>query len=315
MQDESIKRFNRLIALLTSLQTKRIIKAQDLAERFGVSLRTIYRDIRALEQAGVPILSEAGVGYSLMDGYRIPPVMFTREEAGSLVTAEKLMRSLSDKSLGNQFTSAVEKIRSVLKTYDKEWLDSLDETIQVRVPKVMFNEEIEDSLQVVIHSIADRKSIIMKYKTFYGEESEREIEPVGIFHENNNWYILGFCLLRNDYRQFRTDRIIKINRTQNRFHRQHPSLSYFLKENTDIPRVKVRLLVNPKIANYLSSSRHNYGYVSERMSEKGIEMTFETIEISEAFPRWFLCFGDHMQILEPDELKENVRKLISKISV
>ncbi|ADQ17620.1 helix-turn-helix transcriptional regulator [Leadbetterella byssophila] len=315
MQDESIKRFNRLIALLTSLQTKRIIKAQDLAERFGVSLRTIYRDIRALEQAGVPILSEAGVGYSLMDGYRIPPVMFTREEAGSLVTAEKLMRSLSDKSLGNQFTSAVEKIRSVLKTYDKEWLDSLDETIQVRVPKVMFNEEIEDSLQVVIHSIADRKSIIMKYKTFYGEESEREIEPVGIFHENNNWYILGFCLLRNDYRQFRTDRIIKINRTQNRFHRQHPSLSYFLKENTDIPRVKVRLLVDPKIANYLSSSRHNYGYVSERMSEKGIEMTFETIEISEAFPRWFLCFGDHMQILEPEELKENVRKLISKISV
>lgn len=315
MQDESIKRFNRLIALLTSLQTKRIIKAQDLAERFGVSLRTIYRDIRALEQAGVPILSEAGVGYSLMDGYRIPPVMFTREEAGSLVTAEKLMRSLSDKSLGNQFTSAVEKIRSVLKTYDKEWLDSLDETIQVRVPKVMFNEEIEDSLQVVIHSIADRKSIIMKYKTFYGEESEREIEPVGIFHENNNWYIFGFCLLRNDYRQFRTDRIIKINRTQNRFHRQHPSLSYFLKENTDIPRVKVRLLVDPKIANYLSSSRHNYGYVSERMSEKGIEMTFETIEISEAFPRWFLCFGDHMQILEPEELKENVRKLISKISI
>jgi predicted DNA-binding transcriptional regulator YafY len=315
MQDESIKRFNRLIALLTSLQTKRIIKAQDLAERFGVSLRTIYRDIRALEQAGVPILSEAGVGYSLMDGYRIPPVMFTREEAGSLVTAEKLMRSLSDKSLGNQFTSAVEKIRSVLKTYDKEWLDSLDETIQVRVPKVMFNEEIEDSLQVVIHSIADRKSIIMKYKTFYGEESEREIEPVGIFHENNNWYIFGFCLLRSDYRQFRTDRIIKINRTQNRFHRQHPSLSYFLKENTDIPRVKVRLLVDPKIANYLSSSRHNYGYVSERMSEKGIEMTFETIEISEAFPRWFLCFGDHMQILEPEELKENVRKLISKISI
>lgn len=309
MQDESIKRFNRLIALLTSLQTKRIIKAQDLAERFGVSLRTIYRDIRALEQAGVPILSEAGVGYSLMDGYRIPPVMFTREEAGSLVTAEKLMRSLSDKSLGNQFTSAVEKIRSVLKTYDKEWLDSLDETIQVRVPKVMFNEEIEDSLQVVIHSIADRKSIIMKYKTFYGEESEREIEPVGIFHENNNWYILGFCLLRNDYRQFRTDRIIKINRTQNRFHRQHPSLSYFLKENTDIPRVKVRLLVDPKIANYLSSSRHNYGYVSERMSEKGIEMTFETIEISEAFPRWFLCFGDHMQILEPEETKRKRAKI------
>lgn len=315
MQDESIKRFNRLIALLTSFQTKRIIKAQDLAERFGVSLRTIYRDIRALEQAGVPILSEAGVGYSLMDGYRIPPVMFTREEAGSLVTAEKLMRSLSDKSLGDQFTSAVDKIRSVLKTYDKEWLDSLDETIQVRVPKVMFNEDIEDSLQVVIHSIADRKSIIMKYKTFYGEESEREIEPVGVFHENNNWYIFGFCLLRNDYRQFRTDRIIEIKRTQNRFQRQHPSLSYFLQEKTDIPRFKVRLLVDPAIANYLSSSRHNYGYVSERITDQGIEMTFETIEISEAFPRWFLCFGDHMQILEPEELKENVRKLMSKISV
>lgn len=101
MLDETPKRFDRIVAILIQLQSKKIVKAQELADRFECSLRTIYRDIRTLEASGVPIYSEAGVGYALMDGYRLPPVMFTREEVSSFIAAEKLMQKFTDPSLGN----------------------------------------------------------------------------------------------------------------------------------------------------------------------------------------------------------------------
>lgn len=88
MNDSDIKRLSRLTAILTQLQTKRILTSTTLAEKFGVSVKTIYRDIRALEQAGVPIFTEDGKGYSLIEGYRIPPVMFTENEANALITTE-----------------------------------------------------------------------------------------------------------------------------------------------------------------------------------------------------------------------------------
>ncbi|MBX2952374.1 MAG: YafY family transcriptional regulator [Leadbetterella sp.] len=314
MIDDSLKKINRIIAILTSLQAKRIVKAQDLADRFGVSLRTIYRDVKTLESAGVPILSEAGIGYSLVDGYRLPPVMFTREEAGSLVTGEKLMRSFSDKSLGDHYQSAIVKIRSVLKSYDKEWLDTLEETIQVRPPKALFNSEIEDSLHTVLHGIADRKSVILEYKAITDIISEREIEPVGIFHENNNWYILGFCLLRGDYRQFRTDRILAIRSTPNRFTRRHGKLSDHLNRHETFPRTTVRLLVEPRVARYLANTRNNYGFVSEIPTDRGVEMTFHTIEIAEGFPRWILSFADYIRVLEPRELKDHVGRLLQRMA-
>jgi predicted DNA-binding transcriptional regulator YafY len=87
MEDNTSNRFDRIVAILIQLQSKKIVKAQELSKRFDVSLRTIYRDIRTLEVAGVPIYSEAGVGYSLVEGYRLPPVMFTREEAESFIAA------------------------------------------------------------------------------------------------------------------------------------------------------------------------------------------------------------------------------------
>lgn len=103
MIQEELNRFDRTLAILILLQSKKLVKASQLSDRFGVSLRTIYRDIRSLEAAGVPILGEAGVGYSIMEGYRLPPVMFTREEAGSFVAAEMLMRKFTERSTRRAF--------------------------------------------------------------------------------------------------------------------------------------------------------------------------------------------------------------------
>src|SRR5690606_20206602 len=129
MTNEGPKRFDRVVAILIQLQSKSIIKAQELAERFEVSLRTIYRDIKTLEASGVPIYGEAGIGYSLMEGYRLPPIMFTQEEAASFVAAEKLMQKFTDEKIQESFASAMYKLKAVLRRNDKDWVSSIESQV------------------------------------------------------------------------------------------------------------------------------------------------------------------------------------------
>lgn len=230
--DEAPKRFDRIIAILIQLQSRRIIKAQDLAERFEVSLRTIYRDIRTLEASGVPIYSEAGVGYSLMEGYRLPPVMFTREEAASFIAAEKLMQKFSDKEMGRHYESAAFKLKAVLRSSDKDWVSNIESSVMMQPTAALFNESAPNALAVLFNSIAEKKQTQLLYKAFEAADAtQRIIEPVGIFHDHDNWYVFAFCHLRNDYRQFRTDRIQSIRTTDDGFTREHLSLEAYLKND------------------------------------------------------------------------------------
>src|SRR6187551_2284339 len=120
MNDNDTKRLSRLTSILTQLQTKRLTTATSLADKFHVSIRTIYRDIRALEQAGVPILIEDGKGYTLMDGYIIPPVMFSESQANALILAEQLVLKNKDTSFIKDYTEAIAKIKAVLRPLEKD---------------------------------------------------------------------------------------------------------------------------------------------------------------------------------------------------
>src|ERR1700743_2579363 len=126
-----MNRIDRVSAILIQLQSRRVVKANDIAERFGISLRTVYRDVKTLEEAGIPIIGEAGVGYSIVDGYRLPPVMFTREEATAFLTAEKFVETLTDSSTTDNYKSAMYKIRAILKSTEKDLLEDIDGKIEV----------------------------------------------------------------------------------------------------------------------------------------------------------------------------------------
>src|ERR1044072_2103268 len=100
-----MNRIDRLSAILIQLQSRRLVKAQDIADKFSISLRTVYRDVHALGEAGVPVIGEAGIGYSLMEGYKLPPVMFTKDEASALLTAGKLIQSKTDETTAKHYVS------------------------------------------------------------------------------------------------------------------------------------------------------------------------------------------------------------------
>lgn len=313
--DESLRRFNRIVALLIQLQSKRVITAQELAQRFSVSVRTIYRDIKSLEAAGVPIAGEAGTGYSIMEGYKLPPVMFTREEASSFVAAEKLMQQLSDKSLGGYFQSAMYKIKSVLRWSEKDWVDTLDAQIVVKPVHALFRENISNALELLMNGIVNRQQVDIAYQSVDAAAPvNRSVEPVGLYHENNYWYMLAYCHLRQEHRKFRTDRIHAISATGKPFILEHQDLAFYLKEEDSYKSAEIRISVNRSVAKYIARSRKFYGFMSEEEKGNEIEMVFSYYEDMEFFARWYIMFGDNARILEPDSLKEKVKKMVQDIS-
>lgn len=313
MQDHYLKKLDRVTAILTQLQSKPLVRAQDLAEKFEVSIRTIYRDIKTLENAGIPIIGEAGSGYSLMDGYKLPPVMFTKEEVLSFITAEKLMQKFSHESLGNHYKTAMEKLRSVLKHSDKNLIQNIENQIDVFDYRVKQESFIKNIIPTILESIAEKKQLKLSYQNVKGENSERTIEAVGVFYEFNYWYVMAFCILRKDFRQFRVDRILQIFKTQDSFSQEYGKINDY-RRNGEGTKTKVRLLVDKKIMSHLVNSKKYYGLTEEIENENTVELAFETDWIDEGFPRWLITFADYAEILEPESLKTKLKDLINKIS-
>ena len=211
MEENDIRRLSRLTSILTILQTKRVITSTDLSKKFGVSIRTIYRDIKALESSGIPILTEEGKGYSLMEGYRLPPVSFTETEANALITAEHLVLANADKSLIEHFSNAISKIKSVLRHETKEKVNILSNRIYVWQGSV---EEMKSKhLSTLQLATTSYNLVRIEYETTADKVfSERIVEPFGTFRlDTDSWLLVAWCRLRNDFRNFRIDGIMILN--------------------------------------------------------------------------------------------------------
>lgn len=217
MDENELPRLSRLTSILTILQTKRVITATELAKKFDVSVRTIYRDIKALESSGIPILTEEGKGYSLMEGYRLPPISFTETEANALITAEHLVLANSDRSLIEHFSSAISKIKSVLRYETKEKVNVLSSRIYVWQGSV---EEMKSKhLSTLQLAITSCNLVKIEYETAADKVlSERIIEPFGTFTlDTDSWLLVAWCRLRNDFRNFRIDGIRHIEVLNEKF--------------------------------------------------------------------------------------------------
>ncbi|MCG2613706.1 YafY family transcriptional regulator [Terrimonas sp. NA20] len=305
-----MNRIDRVTAILIQLQSRKVVKAQDIAERFNISLRTVYRDVKTLEEAGIPVLGEAGVGYSIMDGYRLPPVMFTREEATAFLTAEKLIEKLADSSTDESYKSAMYKIRAVLRGTEKDFLENLDEHIQVYRSRRNRHATFEvNPIQTILKSIAGKNVISIKYFAQHSQEkTDRMVEPVGVFYLDGYWHLIAYCRLRKDYRDFRLDRMKDIRETDQLFDKAHPTLKAYMKEwmrEMDLTQVIIR--VDKKTLPYLEDQKYYSGFVSQKEVGDKIEMTFLTASLS-GFAHWYLTFGNYAEIIQPVKLKEKVKE-------
>lgn len=196
----------RLISILTLLKSKRVLTATELSKKFAVSIRTIYRDIQKLIEAGVPVVTLEGRGYTLMNGYTVAPVQFTEKEANALITAQHLVNRSNDSSFVLDFEHALTKIKSVFRSNILEKSEALNKQLHVfdtRQQNISSNALSELQLAITNYSYTE-----INYRKLDDPNiSFRKIEPCAIISTENKWILIAWCHLRNDYRAFRIDRI------------------------------------------------------------------------------------------------------------
>jgi len=312
-----MNRIDRLTAILIQMQTKRIVKAEEIADRFEISLRTVYRDVKALMEAGVPIGSEAGKGYFIVDGYHLPPVMFTQEEGSAMLFAGKLVEKMTDNSIRKAFESALIKIKAVLNESEKDHLESLQSHIEVRkMPQdeQPFPNHFLTSLQ---KAAVEKEVVRIEYSTNYTEEvTWREVEPIGLFFYGNAWHLIAWCRLRSGYRDFRTDRIKTLKSTGTKFDaRNLLSLQEYLatvvQGNREMEKVVV--VFEKSQARFIGHAKYLYGFASEEEVDTKVRMTFLTSYLK-SLCKWLLMFGNGVTLEQPEKAKDIITELLEELN-
>jgi predicted DNA-binding transcriptional regulator YafY len=223
-----MNRIDRLFGILTLLQSRKFVTAEKIADRFKMSIRTVYRDVKALSESGIPVSFEPAKGYFIVQGYFLPPVSFSTEEANALMFMESIARGFSDKSVLMHYSNALTKVKSVLRASQKEKVETLSNNIKMQIPACCkYDFEYLTVLQIAISS---KEIIELEYKNFSNETSLRHAEPIGLVFYSLSWHLIAWCQLRQEYRDFKVARIVRLNNTGCPFRKQdHIGLNNYLK--------------------------------------------------------------------------------------
>lgn len=198
-----MRRADRLFQIVQKLRGGRLVTASQLADHLEVSARTIYRDVRDLLSSGVPILGEAGVGYTLPRSFDLPPLMFDRQEIEALVIGARIVGSWGDKRLARAAKAVLSKVEAVL---PERLRRQLDETA-LFAPSFHVPPEARAFLGELRAAMERRQKVRLDYRDAEGRPTERVLRPLGLFFWGTGWSLLAYCELREDFRNFRLDRM------------------------------------------------------------------------------------------------------------
>ena len=298
------------------LQGRRVVRASEMARHFEVTERTIYRDISALGEAGVPITGEAGVGYCLMKGYQLPPVMFTAEEASALFVGGELVKQFTDASLQGPMASALDKLRAVLPRDRQDHVEKLVSRtfVRGRLGKSAPDTAAQRWLLTVQQGTVLRRLLRMSYRGLEREEeTQRDIEPLGVVFYGGAWYVVAWCRLRVGIRHFRVDRIRRLELLPVSF---PPRDDFSLAEHmigfaAGEESLPVRVWFHERSQE--RAQRESYAtLIEEKRRDGGAEFTLYTYSL-EWTAQWLLSFGDRAEAVAPPELRKLVRAAAEKI--
>jgi predicted DNA-binding transcriptional regulator YafY len=323
-----MNRTDRLLAIILELQGKGKQRAEDLAETFETSKRTIYRDIQALGEAGVPVISIPGLGYSLMKGYFLPPLSFSTDEATMLMLGSDLMAQSFDAQYRSAALSASRKIENVLPEKLREEVHYLQNSIRFVTTDAMERPTETEKLLQVRRAIFQRNTIRFCYFTRHpsspaeseGESvisdqdsisstattpiaSTREADPYGLVHYLNSWHIIAYCHLRRDIRNFRLDRIDDLVLLPKTFQRP-ANFKMSELQSGQRKRMLVRVLFDKEVARWVRESR-SYFTDSVEETPEGLLVTLKPHQESEVL-QWLLSWGSRVRVLEPETLRKRI---------
>jgi predicted DNA-binding transcriptional regulator YafY len=302
-----MNRIDRLFAILLLLQHKSRVRAQDLAATFEVSKRTIYRDITALYESGIPIISLPGEGYELMEGFYLPPLVFTDHEASALFLGAQLLRQQASGALVADAEHALTKLSVALPTERRRRVQALTNIIGFITPRERFNLD-DPQLVSLQHAIQHRRVIHIRYHSYLRDElTEREVEPHRLYYSEGIWYVEGYCRLRQDTRGFRVSRIehLAVLATTFEPHAHQPAIPAW---------TIVRVRFAAEVVRWVRERQH-YAFQTEDAlpNTQGIMMTYRVNQVSEIVP-WILSWGASAEVVAPQELREQLRREAIKLA-
>src|ERR1700712_5612200 len=206
-----MNRIDRLFGILTLLQSRKFVPAEKIADRFKMSVRTVYRDIKALCESGIPVSFEPAKGYFIVQGYFLPPVSFTTDEANALMFMEAIAYGFTDRSIQLHYSNALTKVKTVLRASQKEKVEMLSNNIKMQMP-ACFKYDFE-YLTRLQDAISSKVVIEIAYKNQSGEASLRQVEAIGLIFYALSWHLIAWCQLRQEYRDFKVARIVRLKNT------------------------------------------------------------------------------------------------------
>ncbi|MGH2614294.1 MAG: helix-turn-helix transcriptional regulator [Thermomicrobiales bacterium] len=297
-----MNRIDRLFAITTRLQARGRVRAVDLARIFEVSTRTIYRDIAALSESGVPIVSLPGEGYALSDGYFLPPLVLSIPEATALVLGARMLAGHASTEIAQAAEQAIAKIEAVVDDQTRQQIEEVDSVFDLALtPDSAQRLDLNDErICALRQAIQERRVASLRYfGRNRGAETLRQVEPVRLGYANGAWYLTAFCRLRAEERAFRLDRIEDLRLESERF-KPRP-----LTNQVETAGVEVIAHFRGDAARWVRERQH-WSYAGEIQIEDGPAFRYRPGHIGEIAP-WLLGWGTAVEVLAPEELRERLR--------
>ncbi len=304
-----MNRIDRLTGTILLLQAHRGWTARRIAEHWEISERTVFRDLAALAEAGVPVVCDEQGGYRLMRGYHVPPVMFTEGEASALFVSGEIAEQLADCSLRDALRTALLKIRSVLPEERKEQLEGLRETLGVWIPTIQ-PDRSTDCLIPIQTAILQRHCLSLVYDTGgQGKLSERKVEPLGVLFYGDHWHMIAYCRMRKDFRDFRMDRVRSWTILGERFSGHDDfSVQRFLEEQFTCESLfPVVVTIETGSLERLKRGLFSLPEREESLNDGRVRIGFMAFSV-EWLVDWLLGFGPSLKVESPDTLRLALRE-------
>lgn len=305
----------RLLDLMMTVNRKRRFKVQELADEFGVSKRTILRDLQELSELGVPLYSEVGPhgGYQVLNERILPPIAFTEEEAVAIFFACHALRHYTFLPFKTESSSALSKFYHYMSGDVRDRIDQMKHRVDFITPK---RQAEFPYLSILLEAAMEQKIILIEYESRQGTAS-RKIQPVGLYASSGLWYCSAYCFLRGGFRVFRCDRIhtavedVSDTKPLDLRHIHLDTKEAFTREHTPEVRLQVELTpegVQQCEAELWSASRLHVredgtGWIKGEVPER--ELPF--------FAKFFIGLGKEADVRQPPELLDRMRQLLTEM--
>ena len=304
-------RINRMLTIIIMLLNRDRITARELAEKFEVSIRTIYRDIEAINLAGIPIISYSGNngGFGIMENYKIDRQLLTSNDMLSILTA---LTGISTAFEDNELDSAIEKIKNLIPQEKTDEMNLHFEQIAIDILPWGYGKKQKDNLKTIHRSLVANKLLKFVYRNTKGEKVTRIVEPMTLLLKGYLWYLFAFCRRKNNYRLFRLSRISNLKCLEQNFTRRDASYKDYIKTENDAPKIAHLVLVfQPemrfRVEDYFDEEHihiHKNGYLVVKVSYPEDEWVYSFI----------LSYGEYVEVLEPLHIRKIIQEKAKKIA-